>query len=112
MMSTDIVAYDLVIIGGGPAGLAAAVYALGKRLNFLVIYEDLGGKAGIRQEFTKQAEEYLAGVEAVAALEHRVTLQAQHILRDRVTRVDKVNEIFQITAQHSGVLNSTAVIIA
>jgi len=38
--------YDLIIIGGGPAGLTAAVYAIRKRLNCLLVSPDLGGKAG------------------------------------------------------------------
>jgi alkyl hydroperoxide reductase subunit F len=40
--------YDLLIIGGGPAGLTAAIYAIRKRLNSLLISPDLGGKAGAR----------------------------------------------------------------
>ena len=36
--------YDLIIIGGGPAGLTAAVYAIRKRLNVLLVSNDLGGK--------------------------------------------------------------------
>jgi alkyl hydroperoxide reductase subunit F len=40
--------YDLIIVGGGPAGLTAAIYALRKRLNVLVITRDLGGKANFR----------------------------------------------------------------
>ena len=36
--------YDLIIVGGGPAGLTAAIYAIRKRLNVLLISEDLGGK--------------------------------------------------------------------
>jgi NADH-dependent peroxiredoxin subunit F len=40
--------YDLIIIGGGPAGLTAAIYAIRKRLNSLLISPDLGGKAGAR----------------------------------------------------------------
>jgi thioredoxin reductase len=35
--------YDLIIVGGGPAGLTAAVYALHKRVETLLICEDLGG---------------------------------------------------------------------
>jgi len=40
--------YDLIILGGGPAGLAAAVYAIRKRLNVLLITRDLGGKTNYR----------------------------------------------------------------
>jgi alkyl hydroperoxide reductase subunit F len=39
---------DLIILGGGPAGLTAAIYALRKRLNVLLITKDLGGKTNFR----------------------------------------------------------------
>src|SRR3989338_5929974 len=37
--------YDLIIIGAGPAGITATVYAARKKLNFLVISLDIGGQA-------------------------------------------------------------------
>ncbi|MCF7908467.1 MAG: FAD-dependent oxidoreductase [Candidatus Omnitrophica bacterium] len=36
--------YDLIILGAGPAGITAAVYAVRKRLNFLIISFDIGGQ--------------------------------------------------------------------
>ena len=36
--------HDLIIIGGGPASQSAAMYAIGKQINFLMIYEKLGGR--------------------------------------------------------------------
>jgi alkyl hydroperoxide reductase subunit F len=36
--------YDLIIVGGGPAGLTAAVYATRKMLNVLLITENIGGQ--------------------------------------------------------------------
>jgi len=36
--------YDLLIIGGGPAGLTAAAYAIRKRIETMLISEDIGGK--------------------------------------------------------------------
>jgi len=36
--------YDLIIVGGGPAGMTAAVYAARKRLNALLLSKDLGGQ--------------------------------------------------------------------
>lgn len=40
--------YDLIIIGGGPAGLTAAIYALRKRLEVLLVSKNLGGKTNYR----------------------------------------------------------------
>ncbi len=39
--------YDLVIIGGGPAALAAAVYAARQKVSFVVIAENIGGQTAI-----------------------------------------------------------------
>jgi NADH-dependent peroxiredoxin subunit F len=39
--------YDLIIIGGGPAGMTAAVYAARKKISFLLISKDFGGQANL-----------------------------------------------------------------
>lgn len=38
---------DLIIVGAGPAGITAAVYAARKRLDFTVVTKDIGGQAAI-----------------------------------------------------------------
>jgi alkyl hydroperoxide reductase subunit F len=40
--------YDLLIIGGGPAGLTSAAYAVRKRLETMLISENLGGKTNFK----------------------------------------------------------------
>ena len=47
--------YDLIIVGGGPAGLAAAVYAARKLLSTLLITHDIGGQVN----WTMGVENYL-----------------------------------------------------
>lgn len=42
--------YDLIIIGGGPAGSAAAVYASRKRLNTLFITSEWGGQSIVSEQ--------------------------------------------------------------
>ncbi|MBU1043972.1 MAG: FAD-dependent oxidoreductase [Candidatus Omnitrophica bacterium] len=37
--------YDLIIIGAGPAGMTAAVYAARKKMNFILMSIDIGGQA-------------------------------------------------------------------
>ncbi|HEV3365239.1 MAG TPA: FAD-dependent oxidoreductase [Acidimicrobiia bacterium] len=47
-MQAERAAYDLVIIGGGPAGLAAAIYAAREGIDAIVVDASaLGGQAGI-----------------------------------------------------------------
>lgn len=46
--------HDLIIIGGGPAGLTAAIYAARRNLKTLVITKDIGGQAAQ----TKEIENY------------------------------------------------------
>jgi len=36
--------YELMIVGGGPAGLAASVYAARKKLEALLVSADIGGQ--------------------------------------------------------------------
>jgi len=68
--------YDLVIVGGGPAGLAAAVYGASEGLRTLMVEQETpGGQAGT----SSQIENYLgfpAGVSG-ADLARRATAQAR-----------------------------------
>ena len=42
--------YDLIIIGGGPAGSAAAVYAARKRLRTLLLVAEWGGQSIVSEQ--------------------------------------------------------------
>lgn len=105
--------HDLIIIGGGPAALSAAVYALGKQLDVLVIYEKLGGKAGTQQHLRGQAGTGVApGVEAAHVLEREIEAQPERTLCDRVMSVAPFEAGFQITTEHHGAHQSRALIVA
>jgi alkyl hydroperoxide reductase subunit F len=41
--------FDLIIIGGGPAGIAAGVYAARKRLKTVLITEEIGGQSTVSE---------------------------------------------------------------
>jgi thioredoxin reductase len=105
--------YDLIIVGGGAAALSAAVYAFGKQLDALMIYEKMGGRAGTEQHLREQpTKEYLAGAEAAAALARQVNERPERTLFDRVTDVTKVAGVFRVSTAEHGVQEALAVIIA
>lgn len=44
--------YDIAVVGGGPAGLTAAMYAARKNLDTIVVATDIGGQLGTTGEVT------------------------------------------------------------
>ncbi|OGG51585.1 hypothetical protein A3C18_01270 [Candidatus Kaiserbacteria bacterium RIFCSPHIGHO2_02_FULL_54_11b] len=42
--------YELAIVGGGPAGAAAAIYAARKRLKTVMVLEEWGGQSGVSSD--------------------------------------------------------------
>ncbi len=105
--------YDLIIIGGGPAGLTAAIYAIRKRLNVLLLSKDLGGKTNYRMALP-WIEDYqvIKGLEIVNKF--RTELEyldfARHI--ESVEKVENKEGNFTVTTRGGTVVNTKAVILA
>lgn len=105
--------YDLIIIGGGPAGLTAAVYALRKRLKVLLLSKDLGGKTNYRLALP-WIEDYqvIRGLEIVDKFRNELEYLdfARHI--EAVEKVEKKDDHFAVRTQGGGTMESKAVILA
>ncbi len=62
--------YDLIIVGGGPAGASAAVYAARKQLKTLMIVEEWGGQSAISSEVQNWiGTPAISGVDLAASLQ-------------------------------------------
>jgi len=76
--------YDLIVVGGGPSGLAAAVYGASEGLRTILIELDApGGQAGT----SSQIENYLGFPSGIAGadLARRATMQARRFGAEVVT---------------------------
>jgi alkyl hydroperoxide reductase subunit F len=105
--------YDLIIIGGGPAGLTAAIYAIRKRLNVMLLSKDLGGKTNYRLALPWIKDyQVIKGLEIVNKF--RTELEYLEFARhfESVEKVEKKNSHFDITTKGGAVLESKAVIVA
>lgn len=105
--------YDLIVIGGGPAGLTAAIYAIRKRLNVLLISKDLGGKTNFHLELPGQ-ENYLVirGVEVVDKFKSELEYLNFARRMEKVEKVTKQEDHFVVLLSGGQELLARAVIIA
>ncbi|NKQ36313.1 MAG: FAD-dependent oxidoreductase [Chloroflexi bacterium] len=105
--------YDLIVIGGGPAGLTAAIYAIRKRLNVLLLSKDLGGKTNFHLDLPDQESyQVITGVDVVNKFKSELEYLkfARHM--EPVVKVEKDDGRFVVHTKGGGELPARAVIIA
>ena len=105
--------YDLIIIGAGPAGITAAVYAARKKINTLVITKDIGGQAawsGDIENYT--GYQFITGPDLAAKFEEHLKQYGLELKESQeVTRVFKEDALIQVEVK-SGRFTAKAVIVA
>ena len=106
--------YDLMIIGGGPAGLAAGVYAARKQLKTLLISGDIGGQInttwGIENYLGYQ---FIEGPELISKFQTQVSqFPIDQKIGDKVRQLKKVRSGFGVITEASKKYQSQAVVFA
>ncbi len=94
--------YDLAIIGGGPAGVAAGVYAARKRLKTVFIAESIGGQSTDSSEIQNWiGTNAISGLDLAKNLEAHLKAYASDVvdlkLGFRADKVEKSADGFSIT---------------
>ncbi len=106
--------YDIIVVGGGPAGLTAAIYALRAGKSVLVI--EKGGFGG-QIAFSPKVEN-IPGFSQIGGSEfaEQLTEQALALGADAeietVTAVSKQGEVFTVTTEEGNTFEGKAVILA
>jgi alkyl hydroperoxide reductase subunit F len=105
--------YDLIIIGGGPAGLTAAVYAIRKRLNVLLVSTDFGGKTNYHMVLPwAETHQTIRGVEVVDKFRRELQyLDFAHRL-ETVQKITKEAGVFTVTLADGTELTAKSVLLA
>ena len=107
-------AYELIIIGGGPAGLTAAVYAATMKIDTFVIMNDLGGQAYDSTKIDNyMGYDFITGPELVQKF--RSQLLHSHYVDHLLSEVEKVeteDNGFIVTATDLQSYRAKALIVA
>ena len=105
--------YDLIIIGAGPAGITASVYAARKKLNVLTICRDIGGQAawsGDVENYT--GYQFVTGPELAMKFEdHLRRYQIDLKEREEAFEVKRSGDVIAVTTD-KGRYDGRAAIIA
>jgi alkyl hydroperoxide reductase subunit F len=106
-------AFDVVIIGAGPAGLTAAMYCARKSLATAVVSEDIGGQA----LWSWSVDNYMGyrmvtGEDLMKKFEEQIKELPIHLQLDRVTSVRKGDAGFVLETVSGKPLSAKSLIIA
>lgn len=106
--------YDLIILGGGPAGLTAAVYAIRKRLDVLVISPDLGGKTGYHMYLPENIDRFqvINGEEIVNRFKSQIEYLEFARKAEQGERVEIVQGGFAVKTKQGNRYEAKAIIVA
>ena len=109
--------YELVIIGGGPAGAAAAIYAARKRLKTLIITDSFGGQSIVSPDIQNWiGDPSISGDALAKKLKTHVLAYANDILTvkegEKVTGVKKNNDSFTIETDRKNKYEAKTILVA
>ncbi|MDR3588148.1 MAG: FAD-dependent oxidoreductase [Negativicutes bacterium] len=106
--------YDLIIIGGGPAGLSAAIYGGRAKLRTLLINKGtLGGMADTTREIVNYPGYInVSGPDLMRDFKKHAESFGVEFLKDEVVSMDFAQEIKKVTTKKKKEFSAKAVIIA
>ncbi|MCK4473707.1 FAD-dependent oxidoreductase [Candidatus Parcubacteria bacterium] len=106
--------YDLIIIGGGPTGITAGIYAARQNLKTLLIAKSFGGqmtRKAVAIENYPGFEE-ISGMDLIQKFEEHLKKYEITIERDSVIELSKNQENFLVITKGKKQFQASAVIIA
>ncbi|MHB1458797.1 MAG: NAD(P)/FAD-dependent oxidoreductase [Armatimonadota bacterium] len=105
--------YDIIIIGAGPAGMTAAIYAARKQMNLLVISDETGGQA----LYANSIDNYpgfrlISGYELAKNFEKHMEDYNVEPVFDKAVSIDLNDRVFTVKVSEGASYESRTVILA
>lgn len=104
--------YDVTIIGGGIAGMTAAIFAARRELKVLIITRDIGGQLiNVLDIENWPGEEYITGIDLIKKVKKQLDKYSVEIKYFSVNSISQNNNSFKIVTNIE-TISSTSIILA
>ncbi|MDP2924451.1 MAG: FAD-dependent oxidoreductase [Candidatus Omnitrophota bacterium] len=103
---------ELIILGAGPAGITAAVYAARKKIDFLVITLDIGGQAALSGDIENYTGyQFISGPElALKFEEHMRAFGIKVNMPENVADIEKEGKLIKTITNKTEYLSKTIIV--
>ncbi len=106
--------HDLIIVGAGPAGITAGIYAARKKMTFLILSDGVGGQAALSADIENYTGyQFITGVELVNKFEeHLKQFKFDFRTDEPVLKIRKIEPFGFVVETKRGSYESKSVIVA
>lgn len=106
--------YDVIVVGGGPAGITAAIYCARKRLKTILLTENLGGQVAFSSEVCNYPGFCdISGIELVNRFEEHLGKNELEVRTGKdalVVDVEKKGSVFEVKTEKKTFQGKTVII--
>ena len=87
--------YDTIIIGSGPAGMTAAIYAVRREMKTLLIGKEIGGQIILANEIENYPGfQRIKSFELIQKIKDQAVSFGTELINEEVIKIEKQNNIF------------------
>ena len=103
--------YELIVVGAGPAGITAAIYAARKKMDFVVLANNVGGQVVLSSEIENYTGfQFITGEELGAKFEEHLRKYKFNFRTEEVQEVKRDGDSFSVRSDAGTYLGKTVIV--
>jgi thioredoxin-disulfide reductase len=106
--------FDIAILGGGPAGLTASIYAGRQKMSAVLITKTFGGQMAQKAVDIENYPgfESISGFDLIEKMQSQVEARGIAIKNENAETIAKEQDIFKITLESGDIIETKTVVVA